>query len=67
MHGTVFNAKGYEIAPNSGLTANIVEGNNKLRQLKVFFLGKDGTLDVAYNMLNNNQGESWSNRDNITE
>ncbi|KAJ4256885.1 hypothetical protein NW762_008981 [Fusarium torreyae] len=68
-HGQVLNGKEYDIAPKSGLTANVVETNNQV-QLKVFYQKKTDKLNVSYSVLAVDKTwrvqDDWSNRANVT-
>ncbi|KAH7252875.1 hypothetical protein FSOLCH5_013731 [Fusarium solani] len=72
--GQVFNQQSYDIAENSGLTANVVAVNKgscednprKEWQLKVYYQRKADILNVVYNVLNQS-GENWSTRYGVNE
>ncbi|KAM0418968.1 hypothetical protein ACHAPT_012126 [Fusarium lateritium] len=63
--GQVFNQQQYQIAPNSGLTANVVSTCNNGLQLKVYYQRDVDKLNVVYNVLTQ-AGENWSTRYDVT-
>ncbi|KAF5717622.1 hypothetical protein FMUND_5663 [Fusarium mundagurra] len=69
--GQVLNNKDYDIAPNSGLTANVVETQNGKRQLKVFYQKETDQLSVSYSVLAVDNvwstRDDWSNRYDVTQ
>ncbi|KAF5630162.1 uncharacterized protein FTJAE_8313 [Fusarium tjaetaba] len=68
-HGQVLKSKSVDIAPKSGLTANVVETNNQV-QLKVFYQKRTDELSVSYSVLAVDKTwrikDDWSNRANVT-
>ncbi|RKL43243.1 hypothetical protein BFJ72_g4656 [Fusarium proliferatum] len=69
VDGESLNSKEWDIAPKSGLTANVVQTGNQV-QLKVFYQKKTDKLSVAYSVLAVGKDwkldDDWSNRANVT-
>ncbi|VUC22361.1 unnamed protein product [Clonostachys rosea] len=62
-YGKEFTPKQYSIFKKSGLSANVVPVKQGGHQLKVYFMGAEGQLSVAYRVLGTKE---WNSRPNIT-